>query len=563
MTIPKPPRRGNKAILAIRTSKLRPADNYGEPGEEKRKRQENALSPQAQMELARIFRDQKKIDLDEEISFRFADLNVSGSKVLWKKRDGLTNIYNLMRQNNDYGHLMIYKAARAGRNLRDTLDMLDAFESLGVTVHDVREHMDTSLPSGRMMRNILLSVAEYQADDLATTIKDVVLTRAKKGDINGRYPLMWLRRSTNGGYEVIPEMEHAFRRMIALRKEGMGYERTAKRMNEEALRTLHGKLWTGGKVYKYLSPTYIDSMCGVAFLNRDLPPDDDYHVRIADKFPRLLSDEEGDAIRTVQACYRANPMRSQIPGAGTWATNMARVGRVRADSKYLLASVIHCAVCGAGLLSMQHAADRPYQRSYHCPQGRVDPEDLHLGGHQIVADSLEDGVFRVIRHVLQEPPPPLHRPAQRRKRSRTELDVDAEMFVLSQMRTKGHIMESHYERQYRDLKAELDRLKTPDPVDTDVATREAAESILARAGDQITQAQLRQLVLTLVKRVEAVVTLPGVHVRGTKTGLRRHARVCLNIGDADGVDTWLVPLYLPTYGGEKLPPRPVCEAEAV
>lgn len=553
---------GEVARLAIRTSNIRVRDKKGDTKEEKRRSMEEALSPQTQLEIGSTYFERCGLLLDADASLRHADLDVSGYHVPWRKRPEIVKHYDDARKGL-FQHLGFYKLSRAGRNLKDTLDMIEAFEKLGVTVHGIKENIISSHDEDIAKMQMWLVFAEQQARDISEHIQDNVLTRAKKGDINGRYPLLWLKALGKGQYEVIPEMEFAMRRMVELRMVGLGYQKIAKRMNDEGLRTLNGKLWTDGKTYKYLSPTYIDSMAGTAFLNRDLPTDDDYHVRIPNVFPPILSDEEADALRAVQAIYKRNPMRSSIPGAGTWTKNKAKVvrnGRVRADSKYLLASVAFCAKCGAALLSMQHTTDRPNPRAYDCHQCRVVPdpadgsEHEDDGGHQIVADSLEDGVLRVIRHVLREPPAPREKPALRRsKKSRTAEDVEAQMEHLLDMHMGGALDEAHFKKKYQTLREERDALMSEQAEEDtpDARTREAAEKLLGQAGADITQEQLRQLILMLVKRVEAIIVIPGVYVRGPKTNLRRHARVTLNIETQDGVNTWLVPLYLPRYKNVK------------
>ncbi len=552
----------NIARLAVRTSKIRPEDKTGDTEEERTRNKSEALSPQTQLGIGRDYCLRNKLALDDEASEKYMDLDVSGSKIPWRKRPALMKHYEDAKKGL-FRHLLFYKLTRAGRNLRDTLDLIHAFEQLGIVLHGVKENVVSSEPTGRVFMHLLLVLAEHQAEEISENIQDVVLTRARRGDINGRYPLMWLRSLGKGEYEVIPEMEFAMRRMVELRMGGHGYQKTAKHMNDEGLRTLNGKLWTDGKTYKHLSPTYIDSMTGTAFLNRDLPSDHDYHVRIPNVFPPILSDEEADALRVVQAVYKKNPQKSPIPGAGTWTENNAKVirnGRVRADGKYLLASVAFCAACGAALLSMQHTNDRPNKRAYDCHQCRVMPDAPNEGGHQIVADSLEDGVLRVIRHVLQEPPAPCDRPIPRRpKKMRTPEDVEAQMKHLLDMHMEGTLEEDHFKKKYQALREELNALlNEKDEKETpDARTREAVEKLLAQAGADITHEQLRQLILMLVKRVEAIIVFPGVYVRGPKTNLRRHARVTLNIADSAGVVTWLVPLYLPRYQNVKDAPFPV------
>ena len=537
------------ARVAIRTSHIRPKNKQGETQEERRRNSEDALSPQMQLDQGRDFCARLELPFDAEASLTYADLDVSGSKIPWRRRPNLIKHYEDAKRGL-FTDLIFYKVARAGRNLRDTLDLLDAFESLGISVHGIRD--DTA---SKLVRNVLLSVAEHQAEDISSNIRDTIITRAKRGDIEGRYPLMWLRRDTSGAWEVIPEMEEAMRRLVALRMGGNGYEKTAQRMNEEGLRTITGKTWRAGTVYKYLTPSYIDSMCGDAFLYRELPEDDPDRVVIHGAFPPILTDDEADALRLVQRRYREAPLTSSIPGGGHWQSNIARAGRYRADSKYLLAGILHCPVCGCKLGSLQHGQDRPNPRGYQCLLARTDRISHSAGGMSINADSVEDGVLRVIRHVLKEPPAPRPKAPIMRKSSRTAAHVEQEMEALLNLHLKGMVPEALYTKKYGTLLAEHEVLQRADAEALAPSARDAAETMLA-AATEITREQLRQLILLLVRRVETPIVIPGVHVREQRTGLRRHARVYLNIENQEGVSVWLVPLHLPRYQGEKQPPFP-------
>ena len=549
---------GNQARIAIRTSLIRLKDKQGETEQARRQNMQEALSPQTQLEIGIEFCERKGLKLDVDASLSHADLDVSGSKIPWRKRPEIVNHYEDAKKG-IFQHLVFYKLARAGRNLRDTLDMIDAFEALGVTIHGIKENVISSNPADRTFMHMMLVWAEHQAKDIAENIQDVVLTRAKNGDINGRYPLMWLRRS-GSSFEIIPEVEASIRRMVALRMDGLGYLRIAKVMNEEGLRTAKGCPWNGGMTYKYLSTTYIESMTGTAYLNRDLPHDHPHHVVIPDKFPPILSEEEAQALRTVQAHYRRAPMKSVIAGAGTWQNNIARIGRQRADSKYLLAGKLQCAVCGHAMLSLHKAKEtRSTQRSYRCAEARTFPAEHVKGGKEINANSLEEAVLRVVRHVLQEPPPAKGKLVRPQKKQRGATQIKNEMTVLVDLLMGSNINRDVYNQKYQSLEAEMKTLEQVGVQSAQAnfpnAARLAAQAMTTEHSE-VTREQLRQLICLTVSRVEFPVLVPNVFIRKGHETLRLHARVHLAFPTAEGIDGFLVPVYTSRYLGTKGPLLP-------
>ena len=180
---------GEKARVAIRTSLIRARDKQGDTEEERRQNMEAALSPQTQLGIGRDYCERQSLVLDEAASLSNAALNVSGSKIPWRNRPDTMRHYEDAKKGL-FQHLVVYKLARAGRNLRDTLDMIDAFEKVGVTIHGIKEGVVSSNRTDGMLMNLLLVFAEEQANDTSSNIQDAVLTRAKRGDINGRYPLI-------------------------------------------------------------------------------------------------------------------------------------------------------------------------------------------------------------------------------------------------------------------------------------------------------------------------------------------------------------------------------------
>lgn len=541
------------ARVAIRTSHIRQQNKNGDTDEQRRASMEDALSPQTQLEMARSYCAEHHLTLDETASLEFADLDVSGSKVAWRKRPNLAKHFEDAKLGK-YHHLLFYKLARAGRNLHDTLDCLETFEKTGITLHGIRDSVDGTSANGRLVRNLLLSVAEYQAEDISSNIRDSIITRARQGKVHWNKLPMWLRYSSDGEIEVIPEMEFAMLRLVQLRLSGLGYLKIASAMNSEGLRTINGKIWREGVTRKYLTESYIQSMCGTGFLYRDKPEHDQDRVVLHGMFPRILTDDMEQAIKTVQAAYRDAPLTSSIPGAGTWQSNIAKIGRYRADSKYLAAGIVYCSVCGAKMLSMQHGNDRTNKRGYQCPNARAFPDGHRVPGHLINAESLEDGILRVIRYVLGRPPSPRRQSRIQRKPRRTAEIVQAEMDTLVRMHLRNTISQVSYDKAYTELSqemAELQKVHAEDGYDI----REAADRIMGHGGEP-TQEQLRQLILLLVERVEAPIVFPDVFVRGSGTGLRRHARVLLNLDTDYAARAFTVALYQQRFTGERQAPMP-------
>jgi DNA invertase Pin-like site-specific DNA recombinase len=60
--------------------------------------------------------------------------------------------------------LVVWRLDRLGRTAGETITLFDRLESLGVVFVSMREGIDASTPSGRLMRNILASYAQFETE---------------------------------------------------------------------------------------------------------------------------------------------------------------------------------------------------------------------------------------------------------------------------------------------------------------------------------------------------------------------------------------------------------------
>jgi site-specific DNA recombinase len=95
--------------------------------------------------------------------------------------------------------MVVAYLSRAGRDLRLMLDLWDEVEAknVGGVVYFARENIDGSTSHGRMQRNILASVAQYELEERREGFE-----RAAKGATEAG---IWQRRQTPRGYSKDPE----------------------------------------------------------------------------------------------------------------------------------------------------------------------------------------------------------------------------------------------------------------------------------------------------------------------------------------------------------------------
>jgi len=81
--------------------------------------------------------------------------------------------------------VLTYKIDRLTRSSKDFYTLIELFDKHGVAFISVTENFDTSSPSGRLLRNIMLTFAQFEREMTAERTRDKLLQRAEKGMWNG------------------------------------------------------------------------------------------------------------------------------------------------------------------------------------------------------------------------------------------------------------------------------------------------------------------------------------------------------------------------------------------
>ena len=86
---------------------------------------------------------------------------------------------------NSYKFIISYKIDRLTRSPKDFYGLIELFEKYNINFISVTERFDTSTPSGRLLRNIMLTFAQFERELISERTKDKMIQRAQKGMWNG------------------------------------------------------------------------------------------------------------------------------------------------------------------------------------------------------------------------------------------------------------------------------------------------------------------------------------------------------------------------------------------
>lgn len=116
-----------------------------------------------------------------EIFKVYSDPGFTGSNL---NRPALINLINDIKEKK-LDLIMSYKIDRLTRSPKDFYLLIELFDKYNVNFISVTERFDTSTPSGRLLRNIMLTFAQFERELISERTKDKMIQRAQKGMWNG------------------------------------------------------------------------------------------------------------------------------------------------------------------------------------------------------------------------------------------------------------------------------------------------------------------------------------------------------------------------------------------
>ncbi|WP_234879669.1 recombinase family protein [Bacillus altitudinis] len=186
----------------------------------------------AQLHTLRQYADMYNMTVVEE----YVDEGISGKNI--KGRPAMQRLVSDVPKGK-FQAVLVWKISRLSRNMLDTLVLLDQFEKNSIKFISYSENFDTGSPIGRLVVQLMASIAEMERNTLSENVKLGMTQRAREGLWNGGIIL---------GYDsikkelLINEEEAKIVQLIfTLYAEGKGLKAIANHINKSGYLTKRGK----------------------------------------------------------------------------------------------------------------------------------------------------------------------------------------------------------------------------------------------------------------------------------------------------------------------------------
>ena len=127
---------------------------------------------------------------DLEFAKEYSDPGFSGGDL---NRPGLKELLRDIEEKK-IDSVLTYKIDRLTRSSKDFYALIEFFEKFGVSYVSVTERFDTSSSAGRLLRNIMLTFAQFEREMTGERIKDKLEQKAKRGFWNGSVPAIGYKK---------------------------------------------------------------------------------------------------------------------------------------------------------------------------------------------------------------------------------------------------------------------------------------------------------------------------------------------------------------------------------
>ena len=117
-----------------------------------------------------------------KVADQYLDLGVSGAK---ERRPQLDRLMADARRRR-FDVVICWKLDRMGRSLRHLVNLLAEFEALGVALVSLRDNLDLTTPSGRLMFQVIGAMAEFERSLIQERVKAGIRNSRARGKRWGR-----------------------------------------------------------------------------------------------------------------------------------------------------------------------------------------------------------------------------------------------------------------------------------------------------------------------------------------------------------------------------------------
>ena len=269
--------------------------------------------------------------------------------------------------------ILIWEISRFSRNMIKSLQEIQYFTNLGITLHFKKENLNTSDPSSKFIINIMNSVAENERDTIISRVTRGFKESAKSGKRTGLMTLPYGFKAENSMLVIDDAEAKVIELIYKLADDGVAQRSIAQHLNSLSIPTRWTKLGrvNKNKLNQETPIVWKPNAIGIILKNTLYKGERKYKDEVFN-VPKIISKEQWDRVQT---------------------KTIKKVGYMLKETKYqyFLKGKIQCGICGRNYGCHTERRYGKEQSFYSC-NGAKDLQ-IRCKNGQFSGSVLDDGVF--------------------------------------------------------------------------------------------------------------------------------------------------------------------------
>lgn len=148
--------------------------------------------------------------------------------------------------------VIVAKLDRLTRSVRDLADLLERFERRGVALVSVSESLDTGTAAGRLVLNVMMSVAQWEREAIGERTREAMRHKKASGQRVGTVSFGFQLATDGRTLEPFEAEQRALAIIRECRAAGFTLQRIADELNRQGYETRRGSPWRCEYVHRLL-----------------------------------------------------------------------------------------------------------------------------------------------------------------------------------------------------------------------------------------------------------------------------------------------------------------------
>lgn len=134
---------------------------------------------------ARVSRDTQNLDRQIDALKRYGVDKIYNEKMTGTKRDR-PELSKLLDRITEGDTIVIESLSRLGRSTKDLIELTDLFKQKGVHLVSLKEQIDTSTSTGKLLFTLMSAIAQFERDVIADRTREGLQAARARGRKGGR-----------------------------------------------------------------------------------------------------------------------------------------------------------------------------------------------------------------------------------------------------------------------------------------------------------------------------------------------------------------------------------------